>query len=92
MIYTVYILFSAVHDKIYIGCTSDLIKRFHSHNSLGTKGWTIKYRPWTVVYAEYFKHKSEAFEREKILKTSKERKWIREKIVDTYPTMGFISA
>ncbi len=53
-IFTVYVLFSAKFNKIYIGFTSDLIKRFYSHNQLSKKGFTIKYRPWFVCYTEVF--------------------------------------
>ncbi|MHA8075018.1 GIY-YIG nuclease family protein, partial [Aquirufa sp. TARAVU-A1A] len=34
------VLYSATFDKIYIGYTSDLISRFHSHNSLAKSGYT----------------------------------------------------
>jgi putative endonuclease len=39
-IYTVYVLYSAIFDKIYIGYTNNLIQRFQSHNQLGVKDWT----------------------------------------------------
>lgn len=45
-----YVLYSKKHEKIYIGYTSNLIGRFKSHNELGTKGYTIRYRPWIVVH------------------------------------------
>jgi putative endonuclease len=79
--YTVYVLYSSLYDKIYIGYTSDLTARLLSHNELGKKGWTIRYRPWTVVYAEQHNEKSAALSREKELKTSRYRKWIREEII-----------
>ncbi|WP_325635244.1 GIY-YIG nuclease family protein, partial [Parapedobacter sp.] len=44
--FTVYVLHSGKHDKIYIGFTSNLEQRLKSHNELGKKGWTIKFRPW----------------------------------------------
>ena len=65
MVYTVYVLYSKKYDKIYIGYTSDLIKRFHSHNELGTKGYTIKYRPWDVIYTEVFSNKDRCNEKGK---------------------------
>jgi putative endonuclease len=91
MIYTVYILYSQSYDKFYVGYTSNLIERFKSHNSLGTKGWTIKFRPWGVIYCEYFRTKHEAMKREKVLKTAKLRLWIRKKIENEYKSTGFIS-
>jgi putative endonuclease len=31
-----------------------------SHNILANKGWTVKFRPWTLVYTESFQTKIEA--------------------------------
>jgi putative endonuclease len=91
MIYTVYILHSSQHNKIYIGFTSNLIERFKSHNELGNKGWTLKYRPWKVIYCEHFLEKGDAMKREKELKGGKGRDWIKQKLLsninftDSYP-------
>ncbi|HKK25567.1 MAG TPA: GIY-YIG nuclease family protein [Gracilimonas sp.] len=74
--FTVYALFSPSHQKIYIGYTSDLEQRLLSHNSLGKKGWTIKYRPWKLAYTEEFDTKKEAMRREKQLKSAKGREFI----------------
>ncbi|MGB0779086.1 MAG: GIY-YIG nuclease family protein [Flavobacteriaceae bacterium] len=38
--FVVYILHSKRHQKIYIGCTANLIQGFYSHNSLSKKGYT----------------------------------------------------
>ncbi|SHM55402.1 putative endonuclease [Cyclobacterium lianum] len=67
--FTVYVLYSEKFNKIYIGFTSDLEKRLISHNELGKKGWTIKFRPWNVIHTEKFESKKEAMDREKYLKT-----------------------
>ena len=75
--FTVYVLYSENYDKIYIGFTSDLDKRFLSHNELGKKGWTIKFRPWKIVHTEKFQLKSDALKREKELKTATGRNYIR---------------
>jgi putative endonuclease len=91
MIYTVYILFSAKYDKIYVGYTSDLVNRIHSHNELGTKDWTRSYRPWIVIYCEYFENKAQAAKREKQLKAAKRRDWIWNKIKAEVNSNGFIS-
>jgi putative endonuclease len=79
--FVTYVLYSTNHDKIYIGYTSDLINRFHSHNEFATKGFTIIYRPWTVVHIEFFETKSEAMKREKALKSSRGRNFIREEVL-----------
>jgi putative endonuclease len=84
MDYTVYCLYSEKHDKIYVGYTSDLIDRFHSHNSLVTKGYTVRYRPWIVAYTEVLSDKSEAMKREKELKSSRGRAFLRDYILRNY--------
>src|SRR6476620_3644468 len=61
--YVVYILYSTKYNKIYVGYTSNLQERLISHNELGKKGWTIKYRPWTLVYSEQYESKELAIKR-----------------------------
>ncbi|HOO10877.1 MAG TPA: GIY-YIG nuclease family protein [Cyclobacteriaceae bacterium] len=72
-----YVLYSEAFNKIYIGHTSKLEARILSHNVLGTKGWTIRFRPWKLVYSEQFSSKKEAMAREKQLKSAQGRKFIR---------------
>ncbi len=75
--FVVYILKSEKYlDKIYIGFTSDLIGRIQSHNIYGTKGHTIRFRPWKVEYVRFFSSKSEAMMYEKFLKSGIGRKYI----------------
>ncbi|CCG54166.1 Excinuclease ABC, C subunit N-terminal region [Flavobacterium indicum GPTSA100-9 = DSM 17447] len=76
--FVVYILFSEGYNKTYVGFTSNLIERFKSHNYLCEKGYTIKFRPWKVIYVEFFTTKSEALKREKLFKTGKGRELIKE--------------
>jgi putative endonuclease len=76
-LYTVYVLYSKSSDKIYIGYTSDMEARLESHNRLATKGWTVRYRPWSLVYEEKYTEKQEALKREKQLKSYQGRKYIR---------------
>ena len=79
--YTVYVLYSKSYDKIYIGFTSSMEERIKSHNELGKKGWTIKYRPWEILHKEEYETKKGAMLREKQLKGGQGRKWIREKLL-----------
>ncbi len=80
--FTVYALHSIKHNKIYIGCTSNLQERMKSHNELSKKGFTHKYRPWSVAYTESFDSKKEALKREKELKSSRGRSFIRTKLAE----------
>ncbi|RLD65936.1 MAG: GIY-YIG nuclease family protein [Bacteroidetes bacterium] len=75
--FTVYVLYSENFNKIYIGFTSNLEQRLLSHNRLGKKGWTVKFRPWTLIHTEEFDEKKDAMRREKQLKSSRGRDWIR---------------
>lgn len=91
MLYTVYILYSEKHSQIYIGYTSHLINRFHSHNQYGTKDWTRNFRPWVVVYCEYHESKTNALKREKQLKSGIARAAIRAKLLIAFKLQGYIT-
>ena len=79
--YAVYILFSPRCGKTYVGFTSNLIQRFYSHNSLGKKGWTIRCRPWEVIYVEIFEDKRTAQKREQFFKSGQGRLLIKKEIM-----------
>jgi putative endonuclease len=74
--FLVYALFSEKYQKIYVEYTSDIEQRLLSHNELGTKGYTLRYRPWRLIYTESFLLKSDAMKREKQLKSAKGREFI----------------
>jgi len=90
MSYTVYILYTSLHDQIYIGYTSNLLQRFKSHQQLGND-WTARYRPWTVVYCIHFDDKKIALAQEKKLKQFRQRIRIRKLIEQQFHTQGFIN-
>jgi putative endonuclease len=79
--FVVYILYSEKYNKYYTGYTSSIITRFKSHNELSNKGFTKRYRPWIVVYIEFFTTKKEAIIREKFLKSGTGREWIKDKLI-----------
>lgn len=81
--YTVYVLYSAAHDKIYIGCTSALIQRFYAHNQKG-QDRTARYRPWEVMHTELYLDKSLARKRERALKSGQGRAWVRKEVLSIY--------
>ncbi|HRE74339.1 MAG TPA: GIY-YIG nuclease family protein [Flavobacteriales bacterium] len=71
--YFVYILYSAQHDKFYIGQTNDLEDRLKRHNS-GQVDATKPYLPWEMLIRIEKDTRSEAMILEKKLKNlSKER-------------------
>ena len=71
--FVTYVLYSSKYEKIYIGYTSDLISRFHSHNDLSSKGFTVHFRPWIVVFVQFHEKKPQAMQHEKQLKSSRGR-------------------
>ena len=78
--FIVYVLYSSKYNKIYIGYTSNLKQRMLSHNELATKGYTVKFRPWAIMFTENFDSKKEAMDREKALKSGKGRDFIWKEI------------
>ena len=77
-IFTVYVLYSEKFKKHYTGYTSNLEKRILSHQELGNKDWTTKYRPWKLIFTKEFSDKSEALKFEKWLKSGVGRTFIKE--------------
>ncbi|MCA9356154.1 GIY-YIG nuclease family protein [Candidatus Nomurabacteria bacterium] len=68
MDYFVYILISDKDHKLYVGCTTDLEKRLKRHNS-GQVSATKRRIPFSLLYSEKYDNKSEAFNRERFLKS-----------------------
>ena len=80
-----YVLYSPNYDKIYIGFTTNLEARFKTHNELGKKGYTLKFRPWVLLLYEKFSTKKEAIQREKQLKSHAGRDYIWKIVREKYP-------
>ena len=79
MEYYVYVLLSSKDNKFYVGYTSNLIIRIKEHNS--GKVTSTKYRiPLEVVYYEVCLNQSDALHREKYLKTTYGKRYIRNRL------------
>ena len=73
MNYYLYILYSLVYKKHYIGITNNLEKRLNEHNA-GKVFSTKPYGPYKLVYKEKYLNKTIARKREIFLKkTAKAR-------------------
>lgn len=70
--YWVYILASKKYGVLYIGITSDLIKRIHEHKHNVVPSFTSRFNVHHLVYFEAFGDVDLAIQREKQLK-----KWNR---------------
>ncbi|MBP6931720.1 MAG: GIY-YIG nuclease family protein [Candidatus Pacebacteria bacterium] len=68
MPYFVYILLSKKDHKLYVGCTRDYEERLKYHNQ-GKVPATRNRRPLEIIHLEKYEIKSEAFNRERFLKT-----------------------
>ena len=67
--YFVYILFSKQNGTLYVGVTSDLVKRIWEHKNHVIKGFTDKYNVDKLGYFESYKDPITAINREKQLKS-----------------------
>ena len=89
----IYILASKRNGTLYIGVTSDLVKRVWEHKNNMVEGFTQRYGVHQLVWYEVHESMESAIEREKKLKEWK-RKWKLELIEsansnwkDLYPTI-----
>lgn len=70
----VYILFNKRNGTLYVGVTSDLIKRIYEHKNKFVDGFTKKYNINKLGYYEIYDNIETAIEREKKLKNSPRKK------------------
>ncbi|RAO75236.1 GIY-YIG nuclease family protein [Dyella jiangningensis] len=89
----VYILASGRNGTLYVGVTSDLVKRVWQHRNEVTKGFTSQHHVYNLVWYELHETMESAILREKRLKDWK-RVWKLRLIegenpewVDLYPTL-----
>jgi len=70
--YWVYILASRIGGTLYIGITSDLVRRVYQHREQQTRSFTQRYGVTKLVHFEQYDDPENAIRREKRLK-----KWTR---------------
>lgn len=66
--YFVYILTNFTNSVLYIGATSNLIKRAYEHKHKLIDGFTKRYNAYKLVYYEIFSDPENAIQREKTMK------------------------
>jgi putative endonuclease len=74
--YYVYIFASERNGTLYVGVTSNLLKRIYEHKNNIYEGFTSKYKIHNLVYFEITNDIKSAIEREKMIKG-----WTRKKKV-----------
>mgnify|MGYP000091330024 CR=1 FL=1 len=77
--YYVYILQSMVDNNFYVGYTPNLKVRIEKHNN-GLVPATRKRKPLKLIYYEASLNKSDAVKREKYLKTSWGKRYIKNRL------------
>jgi putative endonuclease len=80
----VYILASKRNGTLYIGVTSDLVKRVWEHRNNVVEGFTKRYGVHQLVWYEMHESMDSAIERENQLKEW-QRQWKLKLIEDTNP-------
>ena len=81
----VYILASERNGTLYVGVTSDLVRRIWEHKTDAAEGFTRQYRVHVLVHAEFHGTMIEAITREKQIKKWK-RAWKLDLIERANPT------
>ncbi len=82
MFYYVYVLYSSTIDRFYIGVTKNWQRRLDHHN-LGLDRWTKRGVPWQLLYFEAYLNKTDAYRREKFLKSGKGRELLKIQLKET---------
>ncbi len=75
----VYVLKSTKDSKFYTGCTEDLRKRFREHND-GKVASTKGRGPFELIYYEASLEGTDAFAREKYLKTGMGKRYLKNRL------------
>lgn len=75
MVY-VYVLQSTLDNNLYTGCTRDLRKRIQQHDNGRVESTSMR-RPLKLIYYEACMSEQDAFRREKYLKTTYGKRYIK---------------
>jgi putative endonuclease len=86
--FCVYILFSELDHQLYIGYSSDIVKRIEQHDS-GQNISTKHRRPWKLIFIEYYLFKEDAKKREIYFKTTIGKRALKLMLSDTLSKLGY---
>ena len=75
--YFIYILYSELSYKYYVGYSEDPHRRLEEHNSRPFNTYTSKHRPWVLkAIFKCSEHRNESMEIEKYIKKQKSRQLV----------------
>ncbi len=80
--YCVYVLRSRKDDRLYVGYTADLSRRFKDHNE-GRNVSTAPRRPFELIFCEFYRFQADAERREKYFKTTAGKRALKLMLRDT---------
>lgn len=77
----VYLIQNSASEERYIGKTNDLQRRLREHNNGHQDATNRKEGEWKLIYAEIFRSKEDADEREEKLKQhGSNKRWLFERV------------
>ncbi len=85
----VYILQSKKDRELYVGCTADLKKRVVLHNAKKVAS-TKKRAPLNLIYYEAYVNSTDAYNREKYMKTQYGRNFIKKVLSNFFISQNFL--
>lgn len=87
--YFTYVLFSGKDQKLYVGYSHDVFRRFAQHRT-GQVEATKDRRPLELIYYEAYLNEAEAKRREKYLKGGNGRAALKIQLAETLGRMGYV--
>lgn len=90
--YYLYILYSSLHDKHYVGYSNDPYRRLEEHNTKPFNTFTSKYRPWELA-AVFIAGADEgtAIELERFIKKQKSRSLLKKLTDPSFIPDGYLA-
>ena len=84
MSYKVFVLYSHLHDRLFVGYTESLTDYMVTMNVMESNNQLFQYRPWTLIHMELFLTEDEAVVREGFLKQEMGQGYIRREILPMF--------
>jgi len=84
MSYKVFVLYSHLHDRLFVGLTTSLTDYMITMNVMESDNPLYDFRPWTLIHMELFVLEEEAVLREGFLKQEVGQEYIRREILPMF--------
>jgi putative endonuclease len=84
MSYKVFVLYSNIHDRLFVGYTTSLTDYMITMNVMESDNPLYEFRPWTLIHMELFVDEEEALIRDGFLKQEIGQNYIRREILPMF--------